>query len=99
MSTGYLINENPDKIILHAEYNDANNKKSIPEKNANKIEDTAILCRGYGVNDIFISAMTCSRSKFLNERVKHNNFLLKFISEENGYFFIDNSNIVNQMAI
>ena len=50
-----------------------------------------VLCRDYGVNDIFISAMSCSRSKLLNGKVKRVNFLLKHICEENGYFFIDNS--------
>ena len=43
----------------------------------------AILCRGYGVNDIFISAMICRRGKFLNEKVKRINFLLELICEEN----------------
>ena len=52
----------------------------------------AILSPSYGVNDIYISAMIC-RCKFLNEKVKRVNFLLKLICEENGYFFIDNSNI------
>ena len=53
----------------------------------------AILCRGYGVNDIFISAMICRRGKFLNEKVKRINFLLELICEENGYFFIEDTNI------
>ena len=52
----------------------------------------AMLCRDYVVNDIFISAMICRRVKFLNEKVKRVNFLLKHICEENGYIFIDNSN-------
>ena len=53
----------------------------------------AILCRGYGVNDIFISAMICRRGKFLNEKVKRINFLLELICEENWYFFIEDTNI------
>ena len=52
-----------------------------------------ILCRHYGVNGIFISAMICRRCKLLNVKVKRVNFLLKLICEKNGYFFIDNSNI------
>ena len=70
-----------------------NNQNSAPEKIANKIADMAILCRDYGVNDIFILAMICARAKFLNGKVKRVNFLLKHLCEENGYFFIDNSNI------
>ena len=53
----------------------------------------AILCRDYGVNAVFISAMICRRGKFLNGKVKRVNFLLKQIYEEYGYFYIDNSNI------
>ena len=78
---------------MHGGCNDVNNKSSAPEKIANEIADMAILCRDYGVNDVFISAMICRRSKFLNGKVKPVNFLLKQICEENGYFFIDNSNI------
>ena len=37
--------------------------------------------------------MICRRDKFLDGKVKRVNFLLKLICEENGYFFIDNSNI------
>ena len=70
-----------------------NNQNSAPEKIAYKIPDMAILCRDYGVNDIFILAIICGRGKFLNGKVKRVNFLSKHICEENWYFFIDNSNI------
>ena len=53
----------------------------------------AILCRDYGVNDIFISAMICRRDKFFDGKVKRVHFLFKLICEENGHFFTDNSNI------
>ena len=68
---------------------DVNNKNSTPEKIANEIAYMVILCRDYGVNDVFISVMICRRGKFLNGKVKR----MKQICEENGYFFIDNSNI------
>ena len=71
---------------------DVNNKNSTPEKIANEIADMAILCRDYGVNDVFISAMICRRGKYLNGKVKRVNFLLKQICEENVHFFIDNIN-------
>ena len=77
-----LIDEASDRIILYGGCNDVNNKNSTPEKVANEIGDMAKLCRGYGVNDIFVSAMICRRSKFLNKKVKHINFLLKLISED-----------------
>ena len=88
-----LINETPNRIILHGGCIDVNNKNSTPEKIGNEIADLAILCCDYGVNDVFISAIICRRDKFLNGKVKCVNFLLKQICEENGYFFIDNSNI------
>ena len=89
----YYIAPSPDRIILHGGCNDVNNNNSTPEKIANEIADMAILCRDYGVKDIFISAMICRGGNFLNGKVKRVNFLLKLICEENGYFFIDNSNI------
>ena len=55
-----LIDETPDRIILHGGCNDVNNKISTPEK-SNEIADMAILCRAYGVNNVFISAMICRR--------------------------------------
>ena len=60
-----------------------NNQNSAPEKIAYKIPDMAILCRDYGVNDIFILAIICGRGKFLNGKVKRVNFLSKHICEEN----------------
>ena len=88
-----LIDEAPNRIILHGGCNDVDNKNSTPEKTANEIADMAILCHDYGVNDVFILAMICRRGKFSNMKVKRVNFLLKQICEENGYFFIDSSNI------
>ena len=52
-----LIDETPDRITLHEGCKDVNNKNSTLEKIANQIADMAILCRDYGVSDIFISAM------------------------------------------
>ena len=73
---------------MHGGCNDVNNKSSAPEKIADEIADMAILCRDYGVNDVFLSAMICRRKIFLNGKVKPVNFLLKQICEENGYFEI-----------
>ena len=36
--------------------------------------------------------MICRGSKILNEKVKHINFLLKLVCEENEYLFTGNSN-------
>ena len=77
---------------MHRGFNDVNNKTPTPEKITNGIADMGILFRDYGLNDIFISTMICSRGKFLNEKIKHVNFLLKLICEENWYIFIENKN-------
>ena len=69
---------------MHGGCNDVNNKNSTPEKIVNERADMAILCRDYGVNNVFISAMICRRGKFLNRKVKSLNFLLKQIWEQNG---------------
>ena len=58
-----LIDESPGKIILHGGCNDVNNKNWTPEKIANEIEEMAALCRDYGVNDVFISAMICKHKE------------------------------------
>ena len=42
-----LIDETPDRIILHGRCNDVNNKNSTPERTTNEIADMAILCREY----------------------------------------------------
>ena len=81
-----LIDETPDRIILHGGRNDVNNRNSNPQKIANEIEDMVILCHDYSVNDIFISAMICRRGKFLGRQVKRVHVLLKLICEENGTF-------------
>ena len=47
-------------------------------------------CRGYIVNDVFISSLICRRNKFLNKKVQRAILLLKLMCEENGYIYIDN---------
>ena len=78
---------------MHGGCNDVNKKNSTSEKNANEIANMAVPCRDFGVNDVFISAIICRRGNFLNGKLKRLNLLLKQICEENGYFFVDNSNI------
>ena len=63
-------------MTFHGGCNDVNNKNSAPEKITTEIADIAILCRDYGVNVVFISAVIC-RSKFLNEKVKRVNFFIE----------------------
>ena len=64
-----LVDETPGRLISHGGCNDVIKKNSAPKKIANETVDMSILCRGYGVNGIFISAMICRRSRFLIEKV------------------------------
>lgn len=77
----------PNRILIHGGCNDIYNKTSTPENIAKDLLEIAKTCRGYGVNDVFISSIICRRNKFLNEKFQHVNFLLKLIYEENGYLY------------
>lgn len=88
-----LVDETPNRVIIHGGCNDISNR-SINEQNiANSIIDIANLCRQHGVNDIFISSVVCRKSNFLNEKIKKVNFLLRLLCNENDFIYIDNSNI------
>ena len=51
------------------------------------------MCRQHGVNQVFISSIICRNRKFLNDKVKKVNFLLRLLCNEHDFKFIDNSNI------
>ena len=60
-----LADETPNRILIHVECNDISSKTSTPEKIANDILKMAKICRGYGVNDVFISSIICISSIYL----------------------------------
>ena len=88
-----LTDDSPNRIVLHAGCNDVGDRNSTPEDIAKKIQELAMLCRSYGVNEVFISSIICRNNKALNEKVGRINFLLQLICQEHNFVYIDNSNI------
>ena len=88
-----LVDETPDRVIIHAGCNDIPNRNSSPEEIAKEIIKLAELSRAYGVNDVFVSALICRANTYLNDKVTRVNFLLNIICKEKGFIFIENKNI------
>ena len=88
-----LVAETPNRVILHGGCNDVSNRNASPKQIANGIKDLVEMCRGYGVNEIFVSFLICRKKNYLNEKVTRINFLLNLICKEKGFVFIDNRNI------
>ena len=66
--------------------------KVLPQKKIANVLETAKMCRGYGVNDAFISSIICRRNTFPGEKVKRVGFLFKQICQENKFIHIDSAN-------
>ena len=88
-----LLDETPNQVILHGGCNDVSNRNASPEQIANYIKDLVEVCRGFGMNEIFVSSLICRKNNYLNEKVARINFLLNLICTEKGFVFIDNRNI------
>ena len=91
-----LNDESPNRIIIHAGCNDVGDRNATPEEIAKKIEEFAMMCRSYGVNEIFISSLICRKNKILNDKIRRINFLTKLFCEEHGFVYIDNNNITEE---
>ena len=85
-----LVDETPNRVILHGECNDVSNSNISLEKIASDIKDLSEMCRDYGENEIFVSYLICRKNSYLNEKVPRINFLLNLICKEKGFVFIDN---------
>ena len=64
-----LVNERPNRVTLHGGCNDVSNRNASPEQIANNIKDLAEMCCEYGVNEIFVSSLICTKSNYLSEKV------------------------------
>ena len=53
------------------------NETSSPKNIANDMSEMEKMDRRYGVSDAFITSITCRRKKYLEEKVKRANLLLK----------------------
>ena len=68
--------------MIHAGCNDVSNRNKTPENIAEDIMNLAELCRSYGVNEVFVSALIYRTNRYLNEKVARINFLLNIICRE-----------------
>ena len=88
-----LVDDLPNRIIIHGSCNGVGNRNETRENIAINIKNLAKTCCEYGVNDVFISSIIYRRNKFLNEKVDRINFLLHQFCIEEGFYFINNGNI------
>ena len=69
-----LVDETPNRVILHGGCNDVSNRNASLERIANDKKDLAEMCRGYGRNEIFVSSLICRKNNYLNEKITRINF-------------------------
>lgn len=87
--TPTLSDETPDSVIIHVGTNRVN--KDEPNVIANDILNIVDVCKHYGVNNVFISAITY-RQQFMDEIDEINN-IIRDNQECKGFNFIGNNNI------
>ena len=92
-----LESKNIDAVILNVGINNIKSKHSTVKTETDittKIIKIVTMCREAGVNDVFVSGITCIP---LNEKkVRDINELLKLNARQLQYIFIDNQNIVKE---
>ena len=87
-----LMDEKPDTVVIMV---GANNIRTTDtdEFIATTIINTGKKCRQEGVNDIYISSLTCRVNMNENQRVNAVNFILKSLCIAENFIFINNDNI------
>lgn len=89
--------EVPDKVIIHVGCVDILRGEKDPRQIANKIFDIARVCRGGGVNNIFLSGIL-TMSNFNNNLIaKRVNDILSTEGQLEHFVYIDNSRITKDM--
>ena len=88
-----LVDETPNCVMLHGGCDDVSNRNASPEQVPNDIKVIAEMCRGHGVNEIFLLSLIWGKNDYLNEKETRINFLLNLICKENVFVLIDNRNI------
>ena len=92
-----LESKNIDAVILNVGINNIKSKHSTVKTETDittKIIKIVSMCREAGVNDVFVSGITCIP---LNEKkVRDINELLKLNARQLQYILIDNQNIVKE---
>ena len=60
-----VVDETPNRVIFHGGCNDVSNRDASPEEMVNDLKDLADMCRGYGVNEIFVLSLICRENNYL----------------------------------
>ena len=84
-----------DSAIVHVGGNDLQDLY-LPElipRLAKEIIETGSICRGKGVETVFIAGVTVRKWEYTWERCRLLNAKLRELCQENNFIFIDNSNI------
>ena len=87
-----LVDNKPDKVIIHVGTNDVLNGANDTEL-ANSIIKIGMICKQHGVNDVFISSILVKKSPRLNALVCKVNDQLRDLCVSNGFQFISNDMI------
>ena len=92
-----IAEENPDAVVIHVGTNDLNPKRGRPEKSNQKIAEEIVQigrdCRFQGINQIFISSITCRRKQEEMEKVREINNITKGLCATENFNFISNDSI------
>ena len=93
----HLEERQPKTVIIHAGGNDLPTPKGeqpIPVGDiANDVMEAGIICRRYGVRDIFISSVTLRKQMYVQRRCQELNDFLRELCKLHGFIYLDNSNI------
>ena len=93
-----LIDENPDVVVIHSGTNNIRTRRGQPEETIEKIAQEIIdigrTCRQVGgVNNIFISAITCRAKLEESKKAIEINDMLKDLCVRENFVFISNDSI------
>ena len=86
-----LKEEDLDRIVINIGTNNLTKKRQSEQEIANEIFQVVEKCHDHGINEIFVSGITC-RPRYQN-KIDNINKLLKDNTREYNYSFIDNSDI------
>ena len=84
-----LNEDHPDRAIINVGTNNLTKKDQTPLQIAEEIIEVAQTCREGGVNEIYVSGITC-RPQF-QEKINEINKLLEYYAGIKNYTYIDNS--------
>ena len=87
----------PDKVIIHVGCVDILRGEKDPRKIANNILETGRICRGEGVNSVFLSSILVMKNFNNNMIAKKVNDILRIEGPLEDFMFIDNCRITNDM--